>query len=244
MNARSLLASKPERGKMTRIFEKQTFECFYDRDSGQVFENLEFRHCRFESCGISITLDPKLRSIVRNVKLINCEQQGCAVHSAIVENVLVDGFKTHGFQTFGAVFKHVTLRGKIGRIMLTPYVMPSIATPEQQRTFEQNNVDYYATVDWALDISEAQAEEIDIRRVPARLIRRDSETQMVIKREKVMQGGWRKEFADTYWGHWIELFLKEGDQDAVMVAPKCHRKYRQLLDGLKALRDAGVAEPD
>jgi len=102
-----LLDNESDLTKMARIFEMQTFESFYDRGSARLFESLEFRLCRFESCAISITHDPKLRSIVRNVRLIDYEQQGSAVDSAIVEDVLVDGFKTHGlFLTYGAVFKH------------------------------------------------------------------------------------------------------------------------------------------
>lgn len=230
---------------MIRIFDKQKFVHFQDRDSAAVFSDLEFRRCYFESCAISITLNPKLRSTARNVRFIDCAQRGTTVDCAVVEDVLVDGFKTYGlFQAFGAVFKHVVLRGKIGRIMLSGMVFPGRATPEQQRAFQQANADYYSKIDWALDISEARAEEIDIRGIPARLIRRDPETQVVITREKAMQGKWRKEFDDSYWGRWIELFLKEGDTDAIMVAPKRGRKFRERLDGLKALCDAGVAESE
>jgi hypothetical protein len=50
--------------------------------------------------------------------------------------------------------------------------------------------------------------------------------------------------ADTDWAGWIDLFLKDGDADLVLVAPKRDRKFKVLLDGLKKLRDAGVAEPD
>lgn len=60
-----------------------------------------------------------------------------------------------------------------------------------------------------------------------------------------MQGRWREiHLSNTYWATSLEFFLERGDADLVLVAPKRHRKYRSLLDGLKALRDAGVAEPD
>src|SRR5229473_493432 len=172
---------------MTRVFEKQKFECFYDRNSSAFFEDIEFRRCRFESCAISMTRDPALRSTVRNMKIIDCEEAGCFVHTAIVEDVLIDGFKTRGlFQAFGAVYKHVTLRGKLGEIMLSPAVIPGSTTKDQQRAFDEANASYYEGVDWALDISEAECEGLDIRGgVPVHLIRRDPETQMVFKREKV-----------------------------------------------------------
>jgi hypothetical protein len=233
-------------GDSVKIFEDRVFECFYDR-GGRTFSNLEFRRCRFESSRISITRDPRRRSTVRNVKLVQCEQLGCAINTAIIEDVMVDGLKTHGqlLQTWGAVFKHVTLKGNIGRIMLSPAVATGLAKPHEQRAFDEANAAYYAEVDWALDISQARFEECDIRGIPARLIRRDPETQVVVTREKALLGEWRQiDLSGTYWGGWIELFLEDGEPDVVLVAPKRNPHYRVLLDGLKKLRDAGVAEPD
>lgn len=230
---------------MATVFEKQEFKAFYDRDSGRTFSDLEFRSCSFLDSRISITRDPKLRSIVRHVRLIDCEQRGCALSAALIEDVLVDGLRTNGLlQTWGAAFKHVTLRGRIGRVMMSPAVATGTATQSQQRAFDEANAAYYATVDWALDISEAEFEEVDIRRVPARLIRRDPETQVVVTRARAMEGRWRDlDLSRTDWAGWIDLFLKDGDPDLVLVAPKQHRDCRHLLDGLKMLRDVGVAEP-
>jgi len=233
---------------MVKLFEKQfiTSSDFDDRDSKALFRDLEFRKCSFEGCNISITFDPNLRSTVRNVKLTQCEQRGCAVDSAILENVTVDGLKTHTLlQTWGAVFKHVILKGKIGRLMFSPYVFPSIATKEQQEAFDEANTAYYETVDWALDIREAEFEECDIRSVPGRLVRRDPQTQVLVTRAKAARGEWRRlDLSKTYWHVGLDLFLQSGNQDLVLVAPKRARDFRALLDGLKKLRDAGVAEPD
>jgi len=84
-----------------RVVEKQEFSEFYDHDSARVFSDIEFRRCTFESCGISITLDPALRSTIHNVKLFKCETYGCSLDTAIVEDVTVDGLKTHGRETIG-----------------------------------------------------------------------------------------------------------------------------------------------
>jgi hypothetical protein len=228
-----------------QVFERQEFECFYD-DGSRTFSNIEFRRCSFTSSSISITCEVHQRSTIRNVRLIGCEVRGCSVDTAIVEDVLVDGLKTHGLlQTWAAVFRHVTIKGKLGRLMFSPFVAAGTANARQQREFDEANAAYYSTVDWALDISEVECEEMDIRRVPARLIRRDPATQVMVTREKAMQGRWRElDLSRTYWATAIKLFLEDGDPDLVLVAPKRHRKFRDYLDGLKALRDAGVAEPD
>lgn len=229
-----------------RVFERQELVRFYDQDSGRTFSGIEFRKCSFLSSAISITRKPELRSTVREVKLIQCEERGCALEAAIVENVLVDGLKTHGLlQAWGAVFKHVTLRGKIGRVMISPAVATGMATKAQQRAFDEANAAYYAGVDWALDISEAEFEEGEIQRVPAHLVRRDPATQVVVTREMALQGGWRQlDLSKTHWATSLEFMLKRGDPDVVLVAPKRHRRYRELLEGLRMLRDAGVAEPE
>lgn len=64
---------------MTRIFEGQEFEGFHDHNwglpwslprPGRLFEDLEFRRCTFVTCTLSVTKKPKLRSTVRNVRLL------------------------------------------------------------------------------------------------------------------------------------------------------------------------------
>jgi hypothetical protein len=236
---------RKKRGERLR-YENREYSCFYDRGSGRTFSDIEFYRCHFVSCAISLTLDPRRRSTLRNIKFIQCEQHGCALESAIVENVIVDGLITNGIlRACAAVFKHVIFRGKIERIMISPIIAPGKATPDQQKAFNEANKLYYSTIDWALDIREAEFIECDIRGIPARLIKRDPETQVIVKRESALQGKWHElDLSGTYWPASLELFLKRGEKDLVLVAPKRHPKYKIYLNGLNLLRDAGVAEPD
>ena len=232
---------------MTKIYTNREFRSFYDRNSRRVFSDREYRQCRFVSSSISITRKPHRRSTLHNVRFLQCEVLGCGLNAAIVEGVTVDGLETHGqlFQTWGAVFKHVTLKGDIGRIMFSPLVATGMAKPQEQQAFDEANAAFYQTVDWALDISEARFYEYDIRRVPADLIRRDPDTQVIIRRQVALEGTWRDiDLSRTYWDTAIEFFLDDGDPDLVLVAPKRHPDFQVLLDGLKRLRDAGVAEPN
>ena len=90
---------------MTKIYTNKEFSDFYDRNSGRLFQDLEFRKCRFISSSLSITRKPERRSIVRNVRLTQCEEIGCALDAAIVEDIIIDGLKTGDlFQSWGAVF--------------------------------------------------------------------------------------------------------------------------------------------
>jgi len=231
---------------VTRLFERQSFRGLSDRDSGAVFEDLEFRRCSFFWCGLSTTFDPRRRSTVRRVHLVGCEQRNCRVGAAILDEVIVDGLKTHGvLQAWAPVFRHVTLRGRIGQLMVSPYVEPVSATPAQQRAFDEANAAFYAGVDWALDISEAEFDYCELGAVPGALVRRDPATQVLVTRERALQGVWRTlDLAGTWWDIALQHLLDGRMSAHVLVAPRRHPRYQRLLDGLKLLRDAGVAEPD
>ena len=85
--------------------------------------------------------------------------------------------------------------------------------------------------------------------VPARLVRRDPESQVIVTREKAARKGWRRKLApwNTWWPFVIELFLESGDSDEVLVAHRSGRRektFPRLVAGLEDLRRVGVAEPD
>jgi hypothetical protein len=236
-----------------QVFEGQDFRQGYtDRDSGAIFEGFEFRRCYFESYSLSLTNDPALRSTVRKVGLIDCQQRGCAVYAAIMEDIVVCGLNTSGqlLQTFGAVFNRVELRGKLDRLMISNDVLPSILLAKADRQnqidlFRAANAEYYRDVEWALDISQGEFKEFCLRGVPTHLIRRDPTTQVVVTRAKALEGNWKRiSFRENLWPTSLHYFLERGEPSIVLVAPKRHRKFRSYLDDLELLRDVGVAEPN
>src|SRR5580765_6233612 len=240
---------------MTQIFESYTFEYFDDRLSKSIFSDIDFINCRFHGCNFSAINLPNFenvdmvdrRSTARNIRFINCEVGLQSVGAGIVEDVLLDGLRVRNhFQSHGTAFRHVTIKGSIDKLMLTPYVDSTGGRYQDiQNQFDEANRRFYETVDWALDISEAKFKDCDIRAIPAKLIRRDPLTQVVLRREKAMQGKWREiDLSKTHWGVSIEFFLEGGYQDCVLVAPKRAPNYKLLLEGLNRLRDAGIVEPD
>jgi hypothetical protein len=245
---------------MSHIFERQEFKDLYDdyslpwpfRKTPRIFEDLEFRGCTFIGCSLSLTHDPRSRSIVRRVQLLNCHERGCKLHPALVEEVMIDGLTTRHFHSWGAVFHHVTLKGRIGPIMLSHLVTPAQPHSTTQHAFTAANAAYYTDVDWALDIREAEFEDVDLRGVPGHLIRRDPETQVLVTRAHVLEGKWHQlRLEKTYWATALEFFLETNLASGVLIAPKRIKtsrvspwKYQDLVDGLRLLQDEGVAEPD
>jgi len=173
----------------------------------------------------------------------NCAETGCGLNAAIVEDVVVDGLKTSDLlQTWAVVFKHVTLKGKIDRLMFSDFLHPGF--PRLQELIAPANSNYYARVDWALDIKEAELKELDCRGVPARLVRRDPETQIMVTRERVLASRDDIAVGGEYWHDLLKLFLESSYADHVLIAPRRDPQFKEFVAGLHRLRQAGVAEPD
>jgi hypothetical protein len=222
-----------------------------DRNNPLSFRSEQFENCEFINCLLSYNHDNKRRSSIRGVHLKNCAVQNCSVGPAIFEDCTIENLRNTGdlLIMWGPVFRHVTLSGPIGSFKVNETINPMNTKPEYQKPFDDFREAFYRDTDWALDISAARFEdELDIRGIPARLFRRDPETQMVITRQRALQPGWTGKLSpdNTLWPFMIRLFLSDGDEDMVLAAPMGARKAERdnLLRGLKELRELGVAEPD
>jgi hypothetical protein len=235
---------------MMKVFQNEEFDGFRDHDSGTVFENLEFKNCIFSSCSISRTDNTDKRSRIHNVRIFNCEVAGCFLGPAILDEIIVDGLKIQKrLIAGGCALQHVVLRGEIDRLLLVGIVPNLLATPEYRKRVEARfdlvNTQFYRHIDWALDISEAEFSDFDVRGIPSCLIRRDTFTQAVVKREKVLNDEWKKvDLSDTWWPVSLEMLAASNWEDHTLVAPKRHPQFSQALKGLYRLREAGIAEPD
>ncbi len=183
------------------------------------------------------------------------------------------GGKTTPFRVVGAALKHVVLRGEIGSVAIVsaatagPPEKPSIfvrlfqptemawrsreiARQTRAREIDAENVLSYKETDWALDIREARFYSLTVQGVPSNLIRRDAATQAVVTRNAATRllGDALERFpalGETYWLYELDRFLqRDTAEDVVLVAPKRHPNFKEELDGIRMLREAGVAEPD
>jgi hypothetical protein len=241
------------------VIQDQQFQGRVDRNSKRIFGDLELRRCSFTGCTFALADEPSLRSEVRNVRLIRCHARSSLAMGIIANDVLVDGLKTAANPPLfccGCAFRHVVFKNNIDVVMLTND-LPD-AEPRRAKAFADANRAFYADVDWAIDISEARFKECDIRGIPASLIRRDPTTQAVVKRENAagivwsweQTSGWTKvrcrgmtlDLSKTWWPISMEVMLQMGYSDRVLVAPKRSPKFQDALEGIRMLREAGVAE--
>ena len=230
-----------------RVFDKRIFDGWKEFDSGRTHRDLRFERCEFQGCSLKLSeYDLVKRPRVVNAELRGCAVAACSVTATVFEDVLVDGLKTAGlFQAWAAAYKHVTLRGRIDRLMLSPFFHPGYPQSQFQRAVARANADFYAGVDWALDIRDAEFKDFDCRGVPSRLVRRDPETQVVVTRERVLGCGDAIGAGGPFWASWLKLFVQDGwYEDGVLVAPKRSPKLKELVAGLHQLRCHGVVEAD
>jgi len=232
---------------MSAQYTDQKFECVYDDGAGRTFENMAFERCEFVSCRLSMTHDPAKRSIFRNVRLSDCTFDRGGVDAAVLEDIEVDGLKTRSLlQVFGAVLKHVTLKGRTGRLMFSPVVSPATAylLPEVQSAFRLANAAYYRSVDWAIDIREADAAELELTGIPGRLVRRDPENSILIKASNLRNRAWRKGIENSIVEVGISRMLEYQLEDKVQVACRRSKDYMHQIELFRILRETGVADHD
>jgi hypothetical protein len=230
-------------------YKNQTFRKLYDRGGALCLENMRFESCMFESCAVSLTKDVSLRSTVKNVSVENCAANGCGIGPAIFENVTVEGLATNDLLLiWGATFHHVKLAGDIGKIKINSWAHFVDRTEATQGPFTSSREALYRSIDWALDITEARFKGFDVNGIPARLFRRDPESQAVVTRDRVTaEGGQRiAEAKDNPWMPWIRAALDEGSSDGVLVTPlgAPKKKRDEFLQGLRQLRELGIVEPE
>jgi hypothetical protein len=170
----------------------------------------------------------------------------------IVSEVSISDLRTNDLLIFWSPYlDRVVLSGEIGKIKVNATADPSTHGNAKQKPFDDYRTKFYAGVEWALDISKARFKGFDLEGVPAHLVRRDPESQVVVTRERALQvatPGWEKQLdpAVKLWPFIINQFLGDGVPDIVLVAPLGAAKARRdpLLKGLQELRRIGLAEPD
>jgi hypothetical protein len=231
------------------IVGDQRFEMLGDRELPRVLSDATLERCWFFACHYGMTAtSPGDRRRIKNVEINACKATNNSwLGPVLVEDVTINGLQTRGLCiAWGAVFRHVRIRGRCGRFMLTS--PPTTSTPPiVVRQFERDNEAFYEGTDWALDISKGEFEELDIRSVPADLIRRDPETQVVVRIAKVeaTQHVWRcLELSGTPWGLALSNMLQWRLESTVLVAPKRRKDVAHWVAGLRLLQKEGIADID
>ncbi len=222
-------------------YKNEIFEEFYDENSNEIFENISFQKCQFNYCEISQADNPFYRTTVKNINLFDCSLKGGSIGCSIIQEVTINNLKNTGlFQTWGAVFNQVILKGRIGKIMITNSINNS--DPDIEKAFEEENKQFYSTIDWALDISMGEFIELDIRGIPADLIKINRENQAIIRKVNIPENLGDLNFKSRITPITLGRVLRMNMDDYVYVAPKRSKEYENILEDIHILRKNGIAD--
>lgn len=227
-----------------QVIQGRSFSDLHDLGTGS-FSDLDLYKCDFSSCSLSMrAARPDLRSRVTDVTIRKCRASGCFIGTAIVERVLIEDLKTGRALTIaGTAFSQVTLRGRIGRTMIEPYLKLVRRPPTAADLYiVAENERFYTSIDWAMDISEAQFDDLSVEGIPASRIRIDPETQVILRRPFLLAINWSDLGLPPLASEIVKIFLRDGLEERLWVAPRFHRKlYEESISAIKILRTAGLS---
>ena len=219
--------------------------------SGQTFFNIrvkrgdigesgfEFDECSFEACSVSVDRSDRSHVKLSHVDLRACRVAGGGLRGVHLVDCSVRGLQVSSMpQVLGCVFEHVTLEGKINKLM----IRPELPTVDDQAPFLAAAAKAYERIDWALDISEVDAYNLEVKGIPSRLIRRDPETQIVVRGEALEGKPWSEiDYSGTYFRVSMDRIVLEGWPEVILVAPRTGPKKEAFLRVINDLRAIGVA---
>lgn len=122
--------------------------------------------------------------------MLRCAHWACSARGAMFEDVTLTDIRGGGRAPsflWGCVFSRVTLRGWISGILFRQYVDPQDETAN--RVFSAANAELYQSINWALDIREAQFSFFQsLPGIPPKLILRNPDTHFVLTRGSASRG--------------------------------------------------------
>lgn len=221
---------------MRKQISNQSFEYLRSYGTGRTYSELDLEGVKFVGCVLGQQNDSDFGLVVRDVTITKCRTDNCEVEGVRFESVFVDGLATKHQALGGCLFRNVTLKGNIGPIMTTPF---NIGMSDMDREVMNTAlVSYYKDVDWALDISRAEFSDADFCMVPGDLVRRDSETQFILRRDILGQYDRlpiRARIAAS-------RFDVTPFDSIVAVVPRRSKNFAKLLEEFEKLRKAGLVE--
>ncbi|WP_166845124.1 hypothetical protein [Isoptericola sp. BMS4] len=208
---------------------------------GEHISDLEVAHVDLAQCWCADGPPDDMRPTLSNIRVKDVRLNRTTLGGAVVRDVTVDGVRGDSASKFmfGNQFERVAVKGRVGVLVLNI----KHSQPEYVDEYAPVLKAAEAATDWTLDISEAVG-SVEIRGYSADKIRRNPETQVVVRRENLADGRWRDiDLETTAFGISMEHVFTYGWQDTILVAdPTRKAKYPAELRVIQRLRDEGIAD--
>jgi hypothetical protein len=195
-----------------------------------------FDRCTFAVCHLC-SEGANARPVLRRISVTNCKLDSVGAHGAIFEDCTVDGLKTNRLSMVtGCAFRSVVLRGDLGQFLIRASEPPGVDP------IDDANLRYYEDVEWALDIRDARAVTLDIRDIPLHLIRRNPETQAIVKRARLPYAEMLRLGLGPTATQLLSTFFPEDPDRKLLVAGARSKTFGAWVEAFAQLRAAGLAE--
>ncbi len=210
--------------------------------------NVNATDCAFNQCfvrGVS-----RGWNVLSGIELQNVSHWNCAASGCVFEEVSLTNLKKTGSAPLylnASAFRHVTMVGNISGLKINRSELATLTSEEDRRWRDEEVKAFYASTDWALDISLAKFPNgATFEAIPGDKIVRNRETQALIRREALSAIDWRAlDYRRTAIDIAIGWFEEGSLFDAVVVVPRSSAKYCKTDDAvIEMLRREGIAEPD
>lgn len=225
-------------------FEGAQFSRKFD-SGGASYLDTAYVNCAFDNCGLSLSKHPGKMSVVSRVEVSCCSAANSEIGPCVFEDVFVQDLKTNPILlVWSSFFRRVKLAGKIGKLNINFAPWGFCTDPDALSRFATARSEFYAETDWALDISEARFMAFRCAGVPLDLVRRDPETQVILRKGafpgmQAIDQSFKSEFPETYDS--LQIFCDSGDEEALRVVPLAAPKRRRddWKGGIEELRRLG-----
>ena len=217
------------------------------RGAAVQLSDLAISNCTFDNCLLRPQSISGAWNSIRNVALRNVKQKSCSVYTSKIETCSIHNLRVHGRHPlimWGCVYSETSLSGKIGFIKINRSVGLNEAAETAQPLWDKAMREFYAGVDWALDISNAKfTSSVSFEAVPGDKIRRDPETQVLVTRDGLSKMDWRQlNYGNSGFGVAIDWFLHGSLFDSTVLAARTGgRETRSDIEVLCMLRKHGIA---
>lgn len=217
-----------------------------DIDASINGQQVVFERCRFTGCSIGM----KNREVNDRVRVSNVLAKNCTVDSVTVGAIVFDRLLIENLETVdhlwlnGCAFVDCVVRGDIGCVLAFEEIRPlEPRTSRLNRLFIDDNRAIYSATSMALDIKDAQFADLDLRSVPAELVRVNNLNQFRMDYAKAKAIVGTKQFNRLEGKSLIESYLEdreESEMNFVATAHPRHPQYEKRLELFDFLRRNGV----
>ena len=228
---------------MNEIRDRE-FHRVIDR-GGSAVADCRFVNCQFVNGGFSLTNDISNMSTAQNLVFESCHVCDSDIGPSILEDIQIIDLSTDDLLISWSPFlRHVEFRGRNGGVKINSAYTCVDYDPAIQQEVLVKRDRFYEETDWAIDISAAYFNDIDIEGIPVDLIRRDPSRQFVVTRNRALQEDWRFKVRckNDFWVWMIDQFIKDGEPGKLLVVPEegSRSEQRELSSALDELRELGV----